>query len=228
MSWMKHTFGAATAGVGGGRQRWLPACRSSLRYSHLEEASIRRTGMRGIRPSGQPVAIVGRILLLSRNRHSAAECRGSRTRQLQHRFLRQFGSASIRIRAIAYSWVRMVTKAGLPLCGPFFCEQRAGLDRDRAIGDHPQIVLHILALASQRAVVAEVVFPVSFTIQKSEAVHSCRATRMAVYAAASEHALAGRYSERLVLQLASQACHHPCGRGAGGPAFGNVNSVRDG
>ena len=88
---------------------------------------------------------------------------------------------------------------------PVAPEQRAWIEAER-LADHPQIVPHILALPRSRPVVAEVLFPATFTIQLAKRFILQELQELAVHAGA-QHALARGHSNRLVLQLANRSAH---------------------
>jgi hypothetical protein len=107
---------------------------------------------------------------------------------------------------LPYSWIEEGNKLVCRL-RPVAPEQRAWIETER-LADHPQIVLHILALPRSRPVVAEVVFPATFTIQSAKQFILQELQELAVNASARSMRWHGDDSDRLVLQLAGQACQH--------------------
>ncbi|HEV8058978.1 MAG TPA: AAA domain-containing protein [Gemmataceae bacterium] len=107
---------------------------------------------------------------------------------------------------LPYAWVQDGDKL---LCRlrPILSEQRRWIETER-LADHPQIVLHILALPRSRPVVAEVVFPAAFTIQNAKQFILQELQELAVHAPARSLRWHDEHADRLVLQLTDRACHH--------------------
>jgi AAA domain len=109
--------------------------------------------------------------------------------------------------SLPYSWVENGDKLICRL-RPIIEEQRSWIETERLV-DYPQIVLHILALPRSQPVVAEVVFPATFTIQKAKQFILQELQELAVHAPARSMRWQDDHSDRLVLQLAGDVCHHP-------------------
>ena len=109
--------------------------------------------------------------------------------------------------SLPYSWVEDGEKLVCRL-RPIIEEQRSWVETERLV-DYPQIVLHILALPRSQPVVAEVVFPASFTIQRAKQFILQELQELAVHAPARSMRWQDDHSDRLVLQLAGEICHHP-------------------
>jgi AAA domain len=131
------------------------------------------------------------------------------TVQLQHPVF--FGQLWQRLHSnperLPYAWVEDGDKLVCRLRS-IHPEQRTWIETER-LADHPQIVLHILALPRSRPVVAEVVFPAAFTIQRAKQFILQELQELAVHAPARSMRWHDDHSERLVLQLAGQVCNHP-------------------
>ena len=109
--------------------------------------------------------------------------------------------------SLPYSWVDDGEKLVCRL-RPILEEQRTWIETERLV-DYPQIVLHILALPRSQPVVAEVVFPATFTIQKAKQFILQELQELAVHAPARSMRWQDDHSDRLVLQLAGDVCQHP-------------------
>ncbi len=132
---------------------------------------------------------------------------------------------------LPYSWVEEKNQIVCRL-RPVPPEQRTWIEVER-LADHPQIVLHILALPRSEPVVAEVLFPASFTIEKAKQFILQELQELAIHASEGSLRWFDEHADRLVLQLANESCHHhatvelapgvreqvhPCSFGPGGAA----------
>jgi hypothetical protein len=118
-----------------------------------------------------------------------------------------WGSLHSNPERLPYSWVEEGDKLICRL-RPILPEQRAWIETEH-LADHPQIVLHILALPRSRPVVAEVLFPASFTIQNAKQFILRELEELAVCSTGRSMRWQDDHAERLVLQLATHACQHP-------------------
>ena len=107
---------------------------------------------------------------------------------------------------LPYSWVQEGNQivCRLRQVAP---EQRNWIEAER-LADHPQIVLHILALPRSQPVVAEVLFPASFTIEKAKQFILHELQELAIHASEGSLRWFDEHADRLVLQLADDSCQH--------------------
>jgi hypothetical protein len=107
---------------------------------------------------------------------------------------------------LPYAWIQEENQLICRL-RPVTPEQRAWIEIER-LADHPQIVLHILALPRSRPIVAEVGFPASFTVEKAKQFILQELEELAIHAPTGAMRWHDGYADRLVLELAGRSCHH--------------------
>ncbi|CAN5506465.1 hypothetical protein BH10PLA2_BH10PLA2_08400 [soil metagenome] len=107
---------------------------------------------------------------------------------------------------LPYAWIQEENQLVCRL-RPVAPEQRTWIEIER-LADHPQIVLHILALPRSRPVVAEVVFPATFGVEKAKQFILQELEELAIHAPTGTMRWHDGHADRLVLQFAGHSCQH--------------------